>query len=121
MTAVRGIAVSCGRLLEGPIVSFSNNVGGTSELPEGRYRVELIGGFDDWETGRVLHGRLIDPEQIEIARQAGQVWQEGWKIPRLPDGRAETAMETPKVYDPTLVMFHAQGAFGQVWFPGLNE
>ena len=118
---IRGIAVSCGRLLEGPIVSFSNNVGGTSELPEGRYLVGLVHGFHDYETGQVLHGRLLDPEQIEVARQAGNVWQEGWKIDRLPDGRAETAMETYEVYDPSFVMFHPQGACGQVWFPGLDK
>lgn len=115
-----GIVVSSGELLKPPgVVSFSNDVGGTAVLPEGRYRVTIIHGFTDEETGRVLHGRLMDPKQIEVARQAGRVHQEGWKVAKLPDGHAKTAIETRRVFDPSLVMFNASGR--GVWFPGAES
>lgn len=116
LSRLDGVAVSSGELLKPPgVVSFNNNVGGTNELPAGRYRVRVIGGFDDDETGRVIHARIVDPAQVEIARKAGSVHQPDWKIPRLPDGHAETAFDTYRVFDPSFVMFHASEG---VWFPG---
>ena len=98
-------------------VSFSNNVGGTSEVPAGSYRVEVIGGFHDYECGQVIHARLLDPEQIEAVRKIGEVHQPEWTAKgtsKIPSGRAETAMQTDMVFDPSFVMFHPYE--GQ-WFP----
>jgi len=111
MNGQRGIAVSCGELCAGPIVSISNNVGGTKELPKGRYKVEIIHGFYDYEVGTRLHGRLLDPEQIAISRKTGEVFKPEWEGQTLPDGHAETAIETRKIFDPSLVMFHSNDFF----------
>ena len=111
----KGIAVSCGKLGTGPIVSINNNVGGTTELPEGRYRVEIIREFYDYEVGVRLHGRLLDAEQIASSRKTGEVLKPEWEGLSLPLGYAKTAMETIAIFDPTLVMFHSND-----FLPGEN-
>lgn len=52
-------------------IMILNDVGGSSFLPPGRYKVRVTYGFDDDETGRRLHGELVDEKDIEISRKAG--------------------------------------------------
>lgn len=93
----------------GRTVSIHNNVGGTTFLPKGLYKVKVLGGFNDYETGRIIHGRLVDPEQVEIARKAGMVHQPDWRIPALPEGRADRVLQTLTTFDPSFVLFNAGG------------
>lgn len=52
-------------------VYITNDVGGTTELPPGRYRVALERSWDDYETGIRMVGRLVEESDIEIATRAG--------------------------------------------------
>lgn len=114
-----GIAATGGDFLAKPgPVTITNDVGGTTPLPAGDYKVKLIGGFNDEETGRIFHARLVDPAQVEIARKAGQVHQPGWKTPRLPDGAVKHALDSLRVFDPSFVIF---SEFGNVWRPRLRR
>lgn len=58
---------------EGPLngLYFNNDLGGTSQLPPGRYRIRLDRSFDDYETGVRCIGELVDDEAIEIATKTG--------------------------------------------------
>lgn len=74
-------------------VMIQNEVGGSSWLPPGRYRVRVVHGFDDYETGRQLHGVLLDAQDVATARNVGTS-----KYP-----------STPKIekFDPGKVYFNA--------------
>lgn len=52
-------------------VRFNNDVGGTYELPPGRYRVALLRSFEDYETGTRMVGILLDEADIETATKVG--------------------------------------------------
>lgn len=52
-------------------VTMVNDVGGTDFLPHGSYRVRIVKGWDDYETGRRLVGELLDPSDVETARKVG--------------------------------------------------
>ena len=47
-------------------VQISNDLGGTSELPDGRYKVGLV-----TRSGRGLKGVLVEGKDLEVARKAG--------------------------------------------------
>lgn len=64
MKGVKGIA-------EGKYVCITNDVGGTTVLPERSYRVEITRGFYDYETGQRLIGVLLDSEDVARARVTG--------------------------------------------------
>lgn len=70
-------------------VHIHNDVGGTGELPPGRYKVRVDRSWDDYETGVRVVGTLIEEADIEIAIAAGTT---GY----APPG---------KVYRPTTVYF----------------
>lgn len=52
-------------------LSILNDVGGTTSLPVGRYRVRLLLGWLDDETGARCIGALLDPVDIATARSVG--------------------------------------------------
>jgi hypothetical protein len=52
-------------------VCITNDVGGTSMLPPGRYRVEVVRQWHDYETGIRMVGELLDEADWEVARLAG--------------------------------------------------
>jgi hypothetical protein len=52
-------------------VTVQNDVGGHSALPPGRYRVQITKTFEDYETGRVLHGELQEERDVAAARRSG--------------------------------------------------
>lgn len=52
-------------------ICINNDLGGTQELPPGRYRVKLEKSWDDYEIGGRCIGTLVDKKDIEIARKAG--------------------------------------------------
>jgi len=66
-----GYVVCEKRLSDITSIMILNDVGGSSWLPPGRYKVRVVHGFDDYETGRNLHGELVDEKDIAIARKAG--------------------------------------------------
>lgn len=66
--------VTCKRVFSNSDISsvmIQNEVGGSSFLPPGRYRVRVVHGFDDYETGRRLHGLLLDVKDVATARKVG--------------------------------------------------
>ena len=87
------VRVNAGDYRNGRGVYIINDVGGTSELPAGQYMVEVTGGFHDYETGEIVHGRLLDEAEIEAAREAGTT---GY------------ATEDDRGFDPARVMFNAR-------------
>lgn len=98
-----GIVVVDGDLDTLPIwptrtLTFTNDCGGTAFLPKGKYLVRLNDrGFHDYETGAVLHGNLIDENQIDKARVIGIT---GYK-------------PSEELFDPSYVRFHYHdGKFG---------
>ncbi len=62
MTKKNIVLVRAEPLLSGKVVTYTNVYGGTSELPTGEYEVEVTGEFHDYETGDILHGRLVGVE-----------------------------------------------------------
>ncbi len=68
-----GFAVSTGdgTSIGAPTVYFNNDVGGTSALPAGRYRVQVDRSWDDYETGVRVVGTLLDEADIETAIKTG--------------------------------------------------
>jgi hypothetical protein len=66
-----------------------NDVGGTTRLPEGTYRVRLDRQWDDYEIGGRMAGTLIDLSGQEAALTAGTT---GYGDPGAP-------------YEPTQVYF----------------
>jgi hypothetical protein len=87
-----GVIVVTGALGNG--LYMSNDVGGTGELPPGRYRVEVTKTWHDYETGNRCHGKLLDPEAVAIARKAGTTGYRDRKT-------------NPPVFDPSKVYFNA--------------
>lgn len=51
-------------------IAFSNDVGGT-ELMTGAFKVEVDDQHFDYETGVILHGRLLNTRDIARARKKG--------------------------------------------------
>ena len=66
-----GVVVADGEGLCDKHVCIRNDVGGTEFLPKGRYRVEITRGWDDYETGRRLVGKLLDKEDVKTAVKVG--------------------------------------------------
>ena len=53
-------------------VGIINDSGGSSELPPGRYRVEVTRAWGDYEIGGRAEGELLDAADVEIAREAAK-------------------------------------------------
>jgi hypothetical protein len=64
-------------------VSILNDVGGTTFLPHGDYRVEIERSFHDYETGVRMIGFLLDEADIALATEAGTT---GYKYEPKPSG-----------------------------------
>lgn len=84
-------------------IMILNDVGGSSYLPPGRYKVRVVHGFDDEETGRRLHGELVDEKDIAIARKAGTTGYAG-KVKGARSG-LELIDRDQKEYNPKKVYF----------------
>lgn len=52
-------------------VEIINDVGGTSWLPDGAYRVRVLSSLYDYETGIRFIGELLDERDIAVARRVG--------------------------------------------------
>jgi hypothetical protein len=72
-------------------VYFNNDVGGTEQLPAGRYRVCVLRSFDDPECGQRVVADLLEEAGIAIAKAAGT-----------------TGSGDPTTYRPTRVYFDAR-------------
>jgi hypothetical protein len=58
-------------------VSITNDVGGTSELPVGNYRVKVTKAWGDYEIGGRGIGVLLNEKDIKKSRKAGTTpWKE---------------------------------------------
>lgn len=66
-----GYVTCVNRLSDITNIMIINDVGGSSFLPPGRYKVRVVHGFDDDETGLRLHGELMDEKDVKVARKAG--------------------------------------------------
>lgn len=84
-------------------IMIFNDVGGSSFLPPGRYKVRVVHGFDDYETGVRLHGELLDEKDIEIARKAGTTGYAG-KVKGARSG-LELIDRDQKKFNPKKVYF----------------
>jgi hypothetical protein len=81
-----------GTIRAGSTVTVVNDVGGTTVLPKTEaYRVEVSSSRFDRETGRIVYGRLIDADQVAIARKAGTT---GFS----PDDYKKYANTNPNLY-----------------------
>lgn len=89
-------------------VSITNDVGGTTTLPRGRYRVQIVKEWGDYETGQVIHGKLLDEKDIAKAKKAGTTpWTpEHYRreYPANPSLAKEVA-KAKKSFNPTIVYF----------------
>ena len=87
-------------------VTITNDVGGTTALPEGRYEVEVGKGWDDYETGAHFKGKLVKKADIAVARKAGTT---GYKPEHYAERYGESsevarrAAEAAKTFDPKTV------------------
>jgi len=89
-------------------VCITNDVGGTENLPKGRYRVRLTKQWNDYETGQVLHGELIEKDDIAKARKAGTTpWTPEHYRKEYPanPGLALRAAKAKKEFNPKKVFF----------------
>lgn len=89
-----------------PHMEIFNDVGGTTSLPAGRYRVEVTRGFHDYETGERMVGRLLDEADIEVAREVGTT---GWTLEHFSReyGAAygERIRRARRAFNPVVVYF----------------
>lgn len=76
----------------GSSVTFSNDVGGTEFMPPGRYHVRIVKTFEDYETGQVVHGELLEGKDRARAKRKGT-----------------TGFAGGKRYEPRIVHFYARG------------
>lgn len=88
-------------------VGIINDVGGSSELPPGRYRVQLVRTWNDYEIGTRAEGVLLDEADIEVSRQAGTTsWTaEHYEREYPSSGHAERVRAAKEAFDPTRVFF----------------
>jgi hypothetical protein len=104
-----GIAVSklCGTHAgDSMTVSVTNDVGGHSSLPEGRYPVRITKTWDDYETGRRMIGELLFPKDIETARKAGTTGRTAEEYAKYGADHVEKVKKAAAAFDPKTVYFH---------------
>lgn len=87
-------------------VSVTNNVGGHSSLPVGRYPVRITKAWEDYETGRRLIGELLDPKDIETARKAGTTPYTPEHYVKCGADHVEKVKKALAEFDPKTVYFH---------------
>lgn len=87
-------------------VSVTNDVGGHSSLPTGRYAVRITKSWDDYETGRRLIGELLDPKDIETSRKAGTTGHTPESYAKYGAGHVEKVKKAAAEFDPKTVYFH---------------
>jgi hypothetical protein len=90
-------------------VLIKNDVGGTSELPVGSYRVRITKTWGDYETGQRCVGVLLDPKDIERSRRAGTTGKKPDDYKRYPNNPElyARAVEAVASFDPSIVYFVA--------------
>lgn len=82
---------------------ISNDLGGTQEMPAGRYRVRLEKSWDDYEIGGRCIGFLVDAKDIETARKVGTTgYTEADLVKKYPKYQPE---KNPKPFQPERVFF----------------
>lgn len=105
-----GIAVSklCGTHAgDSTTVSVTNDVGGHSSLPLGRYPVRITKTWDDYETGRRMIGELMFPKDIETARKAGTTGYTPEHYAKKCNAEfVENVKKALAAFDPKTVYFH---------------
>lgn len=55
----------------GDYVCIVNDVGGTTALPAGSYRVRVTRSWDDYEIGGRMVGELLDDADVAVSRLTG--------------------------------------------------
>lgn len=86
-------------------VTVQNDVGGHSALPKGRYRVRITKAFDDYETGCVLHGELVEERDLAAARRAGITGYTPEHYRRKAPALAAAIEKAAREFDPRRVFF----------------
>lgn len=89
-------------------VGIVNDVGGSSELPPGRYRVRVVRTWHDYEIGDRAEGVLLDDADVEVSRRAGTTdWTPEHYEREYPTqtALAERAREARANFDPSRVFF----------------
>ena len=87
-------------------LSITNDVGGTTHLPVGQYRVRLLRSWYDYETGIRCIGRLLDPDNIAIARRTGTTGFRPDDYSKYGRRHYERTRVAAREYDPARVYFH---------------
>lgn len=88
-------------------VSLSNDVGGTSELPVGNYRVKVTRHWTDGEIGDRCAGFLLDPQDIETSRIAGTTGYTPDDYQAVNPNLYQSAVDAAAIFNPRLVYFAA--------------
>lgn len=104
-----GVAVSklCGTHAgDSMTVSVKNDVGGHSNLPEGRYLVRITKAWEDYETGRRLIGELMFQKDIETSRKAGTTGRAADEYAKYGSAHVEQVKKAAAEFDPKTVYFH---------------
>jgi hypothetical protein len=85
--------------------SICNDVGGTTNLPAGRFRVRLLESWRDPEIGTRCIGELIEPADIAVARQAGTTGYTPEDYRRFGDEFYERVAKEAQAFNPKRVFF----------------
>jgi hypothetical protein len=98
-----GIVRATGKLAEG--LWIHNDVGGSCELPPGKYRVQVTKVWDDYETGRRCIGKLLDPADIETARKTGTLNHSAEDYAKYGEAHVQRVKKAKTAFDPSTVYF----------------
>ncbi|MCI0464518.1 MAG: hypothetical protein L0Z62_46905 [Gemmataceae bacterium] len=86
-------------------LSIRNDIGGTTELPAGRYRVRLLKCWWDEEIGARCIGELLEPAEIAQAMRAGTTGYTAEDYRKFGDEFHERVAEDARAFDPKRVYF----------------
>lgn len=112
MNPAKGIAgtVRCHKQILNS-VSIKNDVGGTTELPIGIYRVRITNIWRDYEVGQRCVGVLLNGNDILVAKKTGttgytpEYYKQ--KYPTNPE-LYQDALKAASGFDPSIVYFVAE-------------
>ena len=89
-------------------VSIKNDVGGTSEIPVGNYRVRVTKSWGDSEIGGRCIGVLLDPKDVAKARKAGTTGHKPADYLKYRETNPQLykdALKAAANFDPSIVYF----------------
>lgn len=86
-------------------VTLTNDMGGTQEMPKGRYKVRIVEAWEDDETGQRMRGELLDEKAVAKARKAGTTPFTPKVIGKQWPKVGKEVARTKKAFNPKIVYF----------------